>query len=100
MNTKLRQKRKKCFEKDVFINAVFGKTMENIELVTIELVEIIYYQNQIIMLLPCHNMENYQLNYHYHQSKFFTEIFLAIAMRKTQILMNKWIIQFIYVYQC
>ena len=67
MNTKVRQKAKKNFEKDFFKlinNAAFRKLMkmwENIEI----------------------------LNLWQQKGEFFTENLLAIKMRKTQIIMNK-----------
>ena len=81
MNTKLRQKAKKNFEKDFFkviSNGVFGKTMKNVR------------QHRNIKLVTTERRRNYLVSEpNYHTTKFFTENLLAIEMRKTQILMNK-----------
>ena len=81
MNTKLRQKAKNDFEKELFKlmnNAVFVKTMENL----------IKYKN--IKLVTTERRRNYLISEaNYHTTKLFTENLLAIEMRKTQILLNK-----------
>ena len=80
MNTKLRQKAKKNFEKDFFkviSNGVFGKTMKNVR------------QHRNIKLVTTERRRNYLVSEpNYHTTKFFMENLLAIEMRKTQILMN------------
>ena len=81
MNTKLRQKPKKFFEKDFFKlmnNAVFGKTMENVR------------KHENIKLGKTEERRNCLVSEpNYHTTKFFTENLLAIEIRKTQILINK-----------
>ena len=81
MNTKLRQKPKKFFEKDFFKlmnNAVFGKTMENVR------------KHENIKLGTTEERRNCLVSEpNYHTTKFFTENLLAIEIRKTQILINK-----------
>ena len=81
MNTKLRKEAKNEFEKDFFKlmnNSVFGKTMENvrkhrdIKLVTTE--------KRRIKLVSEPN---------YHTTKQFSEILLAIEMKKAKVKMNK-----------
>ena len=81
MNTKLRQKTKKNdFEKDIFKlmnNAVFEKTTENMR------------KHRNIELVTTERRANYlESKPNYHTIKFFTKYFLAIAMRKTKLLMN------------
>ena len=81
MNTNLRPKVRTSFEKGFFKsinNAVFGKTMENVR------------NHRNIKLLKTEKRRNYLVSEpNYHTRKFFTENWLAIEMRKTQILMNK-----------
>ena len=81
MNTKQRQKAKNNFEKDFFKlvnNAVLGKTMENVK------------KKRNIELVTTERRGNYLVSQpNYHNTKFFSEILLAIEMRKTQMLMNK-----------
>ena len=82
INTKLRQKAKKNFEKDFFklMNyAVFGETMKNVR------------KHRNIKLITTETKRNYLVsepNYH-TTKKYILENLLAIRMRKTQILMNK-----------
>ena len=81
MNTKLRQKPKKFFEKDFFKlmnNEVFGKTMENVR------------KHENIKLVTTEERRNCLVSEpNYHTTKFFTENLLAIEIRKTQMLINK-----------
>ena len=81
MNTQLRQKTKTNSEKDFFKlmnNAVFGKTMENVR----------NYRNTKLVIKE--RRRSYLVSQpNYHTTKFFTENFLAIEMRKTQMLINK-----------
>ena len=83
MNTKLRQKAKKKFEKDFFKlrnNPVFGKTMEK--------AHVRKYRN--INVVTTERRRNYLVSEpNYHTIKFFAEDLLAVEMRKTQILINK-----------
>ena len=76
MNTKLRQKAKNNFEKDFFKlmnNAVFGKTMENVR------------KHRDIKLVTTERRRNYLVSEpNYHTTKFFTESFSAIEMKKKQ----------------
>ena len=80
INTKLRKKTKKGFEKDFFKlmnNAVFGKTIENVR------------KHRNIKLVTAERRRYYLvLEPNYHTTKFFTENLSAIEMRKTEILMN------------
>ena len=81
MNTKLREKAKNDFEKELFKlmnNAVFVKTIENL----------IKHKN--IKLVTTERRRNYLISEaNYHTTKLFTENLLAIEMKKTQILLNK-----------
>ena len=81
MNTKLRQKAKKNFEKDFFKlmnNAVFGETMENVR------------KYRAIKFVATEKRRNYLVSEpNYPTTKFFAENLLAIEMKKIQILMNK-----------
>ena len=59
-------------------NVVFGKTMENVR------------KHRNIKLVTTERKPNYLVSEsNCHTSKSFTENLLAIAIRKTQILMNK-----------
>ena len=61
-------------------NAVFGKTMENVR------------KHKDIKLVTTERRRNYLVSEpNYHTAKFFTENLLAIEMKKTQILMNKFV---------
>ena len=61
-------------------NAVFGKTMENIR------------KHRDIKLVTTERRRNYLVSEAiYHTTKFFTKSLLAIEMKKTEILMNKFI---------
>ena len=84
MKTNLRKRAKNNFEKDLFKlmnNAVFGETMENVR------------KHGNIKLVTTERTRNYLVSEpNYHTTKFFTENLLAIEMRKTQILMNKYVI--------
>ena len=75
MNTKLRQKAKNNFQKDLFKlmnNAVFGKTMKNVG------------KHRNIKLVTTERRRNYLVSEpNYHTTKFFVENLLAIEMRKT-----------------
>ena len=76
MNTDLRKKAKTDFEKDFFKlmnNAVFGKTMENVR------------KHREIKLVTTERRRNYLVSEpNYHTTKFFTESFSAIEMKKKQ----------------
>ena len=77
MNTKLRQKAKNNFEKDLFKlmhNAAFGKTEENArKYIDIKPAKTKTRRNCLVS----------EPNYHF--TKLFTENLLAIEMKKTQI---------------
>ena len=81
MNTDLRKKAKKDFEKHFFKlmnNAVFGKTMENVR------------KQRDIKLVTTERRRNYLASEpNYHTTKFFTENLLAVEVKKKEILMNK-----------
>ena len=72
---------KEKIEKDFFRlmkNAVFGKTIENLR------------KHRNIKLLRRERRRNYlESQPNYHTTKLITENFLAVEMRKTQILINK-----------
>ena len=78
MNTGIRQKAKKDFEKYFFKsmnNAVFGKTMENLR------------KPRHIKLVTTERRKNYLVSGpDYHTTKFFTEHLLAIEMKKQRYL--------------
>ena len=74
MNTRLRKEAKNEFEKDFFQlmnNSVFGKTMENVR--KHKDVKLMKTEEKRIKLVPEPN---------YHTTKHFSEIFLAIEMKK------------------
>ena len=81
INTRLRQKVKNNFEKDflkLMNNAVFRKPVENVR------------EHRNIKLVTTERRKNYLVSEpNYHTMKLFTEKWLTIEMRKTQILMNK-----------
>ena len=81
MNTKLRAKAKKNFEKDLFKlmnNPVFEKTMENIR------------KHRDIKLVTTDKRRNQLVSErNYHMAKYFSEYLLAIEMKKTKVKMNK-----------
>ena len=82
MNTNLRKKPRKDFEKDfykVMNNVDFGKTMENVR------------KHGDNKLVTTKGRRNYQVSEpNYHATKFFTEHLWAIEMKKkTEILLNK-----------
>ena len=59
-------------------NAVFGKAMKNVR------------KHRDIKLVATERRRNYLVSdANYHTTKFFTELLLAIEMKKAQILMNK-----------
>ena len=59
-------------------NGAFGKAIENLR------------KHENIKLVTTERRRNYLVSEpSYHTTKFFPENFLAIEMRKTQILMNK-----------
>ena len=72
-----KKKSKKWFWKK-FSDVDSGKTMENVRI------------RRDIKLATIEKRRNYLVSEpNYHTTKFFTENFLAIEMRKTKILMNK-----------
>ena len=76
MNTKLRQKAKHNFEKDflkLMNNAVFGKAMKNVRK---------HRDNKFVIAEKRRNYVVSEPNY--QTTKFFTENFLAIEMKKTK----------------
>ena len=81
MNTKLRKEAKNEFEKDFFklmINAVFGKTMENVR------------KHRDIKLVTTDKEINKLVSEpNYHTTKHFSKNLLVIKMRKTKLKMNK-----------
>ena len=74
MNSKLRTKAKKDFQKDFFKlmnNFVFGKTMENVR------------KHNDIQLVTTDKRRNYLVSEtNHHTIKCFSEDFLAIEMKK------------------
>ena len=74
VNTDLRKKAKKYFEKDfikLMNNAVFGKTIENVR------------KPRDIKLVTTETRRNYFVSdANYHTTTFFTENVLAIQMKK------------------
>ena len=83
MITKLRQKAKNNFEKGFFKlmnNAVFEKTVENVR------------KHRNIKLVTTERSRNYLVSEpNHHTTEFFTENLLAIEIKKTEIVMNKFI---------
>ena len=81
MNTKLRTKAKTDFEKDFFKimnNLFFGTTMENIR------------KHRNIKLVIADKRRNQLVSEpNYHTTKWFSEGFLAIEMKKIKVKMNK-----------
>ena len=81
MNTELRKKVKKNFEKDFFKlmnNAVFGKTMENVT------------KQRDIKLVTTDKRRNQLVSEpNYHAIKCFSENLAAIEMKKTKVKINK-----------
>ena len=81
MNTELRKKAKNDFEKDSYKlmnNTVFGKTLENV-------------RKHIYISLVTTDKKRSKLASRpdYHTTKWFSENFLAIEMKKTKVKMNK-----------
>ena len=83
MITDLKKKAKNVFEKDFFKlmnNAVFGKTMQNMR------------KRRDIKLVTTERRRNYLvLEPNFHTTNFFTRKLLALEMKKTEILMNKFV---------
>ena len=81
MNTKLRKEAKNDFEKDFFklmINAVFGKTMENVRK-----------YRDIKLVTTSKKRDRLVSEPNYHTTKWFSENILAIEMEKIKVKMNK-----------
>ena len=80
-NTEFRKRAKNEFEKDFFKlmnNGVFGKTMENVK----------NYRN--IKLVTTDKKRNRLVSEsNYHTSKYFSEHFMAIKMKRTKVKINK-----------
>ena len=80
-NTEFRKRAKNEFEKDFFKlmnNGVFGKTMENVK----------NYRN--IKLVTTDKKRNRLVSEsNYHTSKYFSEHFMAIRMKRTKVKINK-----------
>ena len=76
-----KKKTKNDFEKDFFKlmnNAVFGKSMNNVR------------KYRDIKFVTTEKMTNYLISEpNYHTTKLFTDNFVAIEMKNTQIYMNK-----------
>ena len=73
INTDLRKKTKTHFEKDFFKlmnNAFFGKTLENVR------------KHRDIKLVTTERRNYLVSELNYHTTKFFTDYFLAIEMKK------------------
>ena len=81
MNTKLRKEANNGFEKDFFklmINAVFGKTMENVR------------KHRDIKLVTTNKRRDLLVSEpNYDTTKWFSENLLAIEMKKIKVKMNK-----------
>ena len=81
MNTKLRTDAKNDFEKDFFKlmnNAVFGKTIENLR------------KHRDIKLVATDKRRNKLVSKpNYHTTKYFSEILMAIEMKKIKVKVNK-----------
>ena len=81
MNTKKRKEAKNEFEEDFFKlmnNAVFGKTMENVN------------KHRDIKLVTTNRKRNQLVSEpNYHTTKYFSENLLEIEMKKTNVKMNK-----------
>ena len=81
MNTELRKQAKSDFEKDFFKlmnNSVFGKTMENLRK-----------QKDIKLTTTDKRRSQLVSQPNYHTTKCFSDILLAIEMKKTKVKMNK-----------
>ena len=81
MNTKLRIEAKNDFKKDFFklMNNSFGKTMENLRK-----------HGDIIKLVTTNKRSNQLVSKpNYHTTKWFSEVLLAIKMKKIKVKMNK-----------
>ena len=80
MDTKLRETVKIIFEKLILNNAVFGKIMENVS------------KHRNIKLVTTERKRHYLVSEpNYHSLKSFIETLLLKKMRKTQIIMNKFL---------
>ena len=80
MDTKLRETVKIIFEKLILNNAVFGKIMENVS------------KHRNIKLVTTERKRHYLVSEpNYHSLKSFIETLLVKKMRKTQIIMNKFL---------
>ena len=81
MNAKLRSEVKNNFEKDLFklmIDAFFEKAIENVR------------KNGVIKLLTADKRRNQLASEsNFHTKKYFSEMLLAIEMKKTKLKMNK-----------
>ena len=81
MNTKLRKEANNGFEKDFFklmINAVFGKTMENVR------------KHRDIKLVTTNKRRDLLVSEpNYDTAKWFSENLSAIEMKKIKVKMNK-----------
>ena len=81
MNAKLRSEVKNNFEKDLFklmIDAFFEKAIENVR------------KNGVIKLVTADKRRNQLASEpNFHTKKYFSEMLLAIEMKKTKLKMNK-----------
>ena len=81
INTELRKQAKNDFEKNFFKlmnNSVFGKTMDNVR------------KHRDIKLVTTDKIRNQLISEpNYHPTKYFSENFVAIEMKKIKLKMNK-----------